>query len=84
MLISKVGSQYIWASRENRPLAYHQSGVVHIFVEPNGSGYVEVVDQNDLPEMLRDKTRPRFLYKEHIRSMLANITYWGSADAFTP
>ena len=84
VLITKEGNNYVWASRGNRPLVYRTSGVVHVFVEAGGAGYIEVIDQNALPEAMRAKDKPLVLYKEHIRSMLANITYWGGADAFAP
>jgi hypothetical protein len=84
VLITKEGGNYFWASRGNRPLVYRSSGVVHVFVEAGGAGYIEVIDQNALPEPMRAKDAPRILYKEHIRSMLTTITYWGGSDAFAP
>ena len=84
VLITKEGGNYFWASRGNRPLVYRASGVVHVFVEPGGAGYIEVIDQNSLPEAMRSRDRSRILYKEHIRSMLTSITYWGGSDAFAP
>ena len=84
VLITKDGGNYVWASRGNRPLVYRMSGVVHVFVEAGGAGYIEVIDQNALPEAMRAKDKPRVLYKEHIRSMLSSITYWGGSDAFAP
>jgi hypothetical protein len=84
VLITKQGGNYFWASRGNRALVYRMSGVVHIFIEAGGAGYIEVIDQNTLPESMRSNDKPRVLYQEHIRSMLSSITYWGGSDAFAP
>ena len=84
LLITKVGDEYIWASREQKQLVHHKSGAFHYFIDPQGGGYIKVYDQNVLPEFMRDSTKPRFLYLEHLSLWLETTTYWGSAEVFEP
>ncbi len=84
LLITKVGDEYIWASREQKQLVHHESGAFHYFIDPQGGGYIKVYDQNVLPEFMRESTQPRFLYLEHLSLWLETTTYWGSAEAFEP
>jgi len=84
LLITKLGDEYIWASREWRHLDHYKSGAFHYFVDPTGGGYIKVYDQNILPEFMRDPTKPRILYLEHLSLWLQTTTYWGSAEAFEP
>jgi len=84
LLITKLGDEYIWASREQRQLIHYESGVFHYFVNPQGGGYIKVYDQNTLPDSMRDPTKPRIVYLEHLSLWLQTTTYWGSAEAFEP
>ena len=84
LLITKLGDEYIWVSREQRQLIHYESGVFHYFVDPTGGGYIKVYNQNILPEFMRDSTKPRFLYLEHLSVWLETTTYWGSAEVFEP
>ena len=83
ILITKKDDRYYWATRENREVFYTTSGAIHIFIDPNGSGYIEVFDNNVLPES-RQPGGKRYSYKEHLRLLLENYTYWGQADEFYP
>jgi hypothetical protein len=83
LVISKSGSEYIWATRQSRQLVYVQSGAFHLFIDPRGGGYVKVFDQHALPEAMR-QPGPRFRWYEHVSIGLETITYWGEANAFQP
>lgn len=84
LLITKVGDEYIWASREQKHLDHYKSGAFHYFVDPTGGGYIKVFDQSVLPDFLRDPTKPRILYLEHLSLWLQTTTYWGGAESFEP
>ncbi len=71
--IVKRDGAYYWASRQDKSLLYTQSGEFHTFVEPDGNGYVRVLVAEGKP-----------YYMEHLTRGLKNITYWGSAESFTP
>ena len=83
LLITKNNGRYYWASRENKELSYTISGEYHIFIEINGAGYITVFDQKSLPKFMREEGTS-FIYKEHVRAFMSNITYWGKASAFNP
>ncbi len=79
LLITKVGKDYFWTSREDRPLVYTMSGAFHIFSDLRGAGYIKIFDTLSLPESLREPG-PRFQYMEHVTLWLGSITYWGSSN----
>jgi hypothetical protein len=81
--IAKQGSQYVWASRENRELLHQSSGAVHYFIDPRGGGYVKVLDTLKLPKSI-STPGPRYEYMEHVSLLLGTITYWGATDVFEP
>jgi hypothetical protein len=56
--IVKREGEYFWASREYRPLGHTISGAFHYFIEPNGGGYIKVVDRRSLLQ----NENPRYLY----------------------
>jgi hypothetical protein len=56
---------------------------INIFIEPGGAGYIEVFDTTYLPKSAQPEGK-RYFYKEHLRNLLTNITYWGQADEFNP
>jgi len=80
IVILKRGNSYFWASREMKPLIHSLSGAFHYFIEPNGGGYIKVFDRR----LLMEEKNPRFLYLEHVTLWMQTITYWGTADAFSP
>ena len=84
LLITKLGDEYIWASREQRQLDHYKSGAFHYFVDPTGGGYIKVFDQSVLPDFMKDPTKPRILYMEHLSLGLQTTTYWGGAESFEP
>src|SRR5262245_17350453 len=43
-VISRIGEDYYWASRENVPMVRIESGAFITFVAVNGSGYVRMID----------------------------------------
>ena len=80
LMIVKRAGQYFWASREYRSLVHRISGAFHYFIEPNGGGYIKVVDRR----LLFESNNPRYLYVEHTSMWLWTTTYWGSAVKFSP
>jgi hypothetical protein len=72
--ISKVGNDYFWKSRDNRPLVYSQSGDFSLFVEPGGAGYVKITKA----------PTGEITFLEHVSLGLMTITYYGAAESFEP
>lgn len=83
LLITNKNGKYYWASRGNRELILKISGMIYIFIDPSGGGYIEILDTKIVPEFSQANGK-RFLYKEHLRNFLTNITYWGYANEFSP
>ncbi|WP_027186377.1 hypothetical protein [Desulfovibrio inopinatus] len=81
--IIKSDGQYLWASRGNKPLSHVVSGVFHIFYDTTGGGYVKIIDWAPLPPSMK-KNNTGVSYFEFISSGMKTITYFGSADSFTP
>jgi len=73
LLITKIGENYFWKTRENRPLFKHQSGDITIFIEMGGAGYIRI-----------SKVEGRFFYMEHMAHGFQSVTYWGITENFTP
>jgi hypothetical protein len=46
-VISRIGEEYYWASRENRRMVRLESGAFTTFLAVNGSGYVRAI----IPEL---------------------------------
>ena len=81
------GEAYRWATRENRQLIYTGGGlfgVYHAFVDPEGGGWIKVMDQRELPELLRLDDGPDIQFYESVSTGLTVLTYWGSASEFDP
>lgn len=74
--IVKIGDDYIWKTRENRKLIYSYAGHgdFHYFIDPQGNGYVKIA---------RTPTG-RVTFLEHVGLGMVTITYFGSAQSFTP
>ena len=83
LLITSKDGTYYWASRGNRELILKISGAIYIFLDPMGGGYIEILDTKIVPEFSQANGK-RFLYKEHLRNFLTNITYWGYTNDFNP
>ena len=79
VVISKIGDDYYWASRENLPLVEVDGGGAFVtYVAANGSGYVRVIK----PEMKAVASLPggasaRYDYVEHLLLGLTSVTYYG-------
>lgn len=83
LLITKDDDDYLWSTRDNDELSLIKRGAFIIFISRSGSGYIEIFDTNYFPENDR-RPNARYKYKEHIRSALGNITYWGVTNNFSP
>jgi hypothetical protein len=81
-VISKIGENYYWASRENKQMVRVDLGGAFVtFVAIDGGGYVRIVK----PEMksaasLMGDTETKFDYVEHLLSGLKSVTYYGSVQ----
>ena len=78
--ITSEGGQFLWASRENKPLA-RTEGVTYItYHATDGSGYVRVY-QPFMYEMLGqlppDQRAKEIGYVEHLVHQFGSITYYG-------
>ena len=79
-----------WASRDNRELIYTKSGFFHIFLDPRGSGYVKIADASAFSEKLGANVYTEklgtniYMYYEHLSAGLDTLTYWGTAESFSP
>ena len=80
LMIVKRGDSYLWASREMKTLIHSVSGAFHYFTDPNGGGYIKVVDRR----LLLEEENPRYLYMEHMTLWMQTFTYWGTAKEFNP
>jgi len=77
-VISKIGKDYYWASRENVRMLKIESGAFITFISVNGSGYVRII-KPELKEAasLMSATEGTFDYTEHLLIGLRSISYWG-------
>lgn len=77
-IISKIGVDYYWASRENIKLLRIDSGAFSTFVAENGSGYVRLVnpDMKDAASLMGE-TEAKYDYVEHLLIGLRSVTYYG-------
>ena len=79
VVISQIGDNYYWASRENTPLVAIDAGAFVTYFAVNGSGYVRVIK----PEMkgaasLLGGPEAQYDYVEHLLQGLRSITYYGT------
>ena len=77
-VISKIGDDYYWASRENTQMVRVEAGIFITYLAVNGSGYVRVI----APDMkqaaaLMSETEAKFDYVEHLLIGLKSVTYYG-------
>jgi len=70
LIITKEGSCYIWFSRGKLGLTYSKNGPYHYFINPDGNGYIKIVEIE----------KGRYSYLEHISSELTPKNYWGTAE----
>jgi hypothetical protein len=77
-VISKIGDDYFWASRENKPLVLIEGVAFNTFVAADGSGYIRVT----IPAMKKTAAvmsgaEAEFDYVEHLLIGLRSVTYYG-------
>jgi hypothetical protein len=80
-IISRIGEDYFWASRENKPMVRLDTGGSFItFVAIDGAGYVRVTKPEDkkIAALLLSETEARFDYVEHVLIGLRSVTYYGT------
>ena len=81
--IIKVDGNYLWLTRNAKQLVHTTSGVYHHFVDPEGGGYVKVINQEMLPKEMRNGDA-KYRYMVHLNFGLSTITYWGESEEFNP
>jgi hypothetical protein len=81
VLIVRRGNKFFWVSREGRELTPLAVGNLHIFVDPEGAGYVQVLDTYTSTAEARAAGH-RYRFMEHVTVGLSTTTYWGVADTF--
>jgi hypothetical protein len=77
-VISRIGDELYWASRENVPMVAVDSGAFIVYIAATGAGYVKVIRPN-MKEIasLMGETEAKFDYVEHITLGLRSVTYYG-------
>lgn len=81
--ITKIGTNYFWTTRNNRPLTHSTSGDFHIFTDRNGAGYIKIFEPTLYPKSLTG-SKQGYQYLEHVHTLLGTVTYWGSGESFKP
>lgn len=78
-VISKIGENYYWASRENKRLVRVEGPAFITFVAVEGQGYVKII-KSGMKEAaaLLGEAEQKFDYVEHILTGLQSITYYGA------
>lgn len=81
-VISKIGNDYFWASRENVKMTkFEGSGAFTTFVAGNGAGYVRIIKpEQKTSASLMSETEKTFDYVEHITIGLRSVTYFGKSQ----
>ena len=81
-VISKIGDDYYWASRENTRMVRIESVGFITYVAANGSGYVRVI-QPGMKQVaaLMGETEAKFDYVEHMLIGLKSVTYYGQDES---
>ena len=81
-VISKIGDDYYWASRENTRMVWIESGAFITYVAVNGSGYVRVIQRSmKQAAALMGETEAKFDYVEHMVIGLKSVTYYGQDES---
>ncbi len=77
-VISQIGDEYYWASRENVRMVRIQSGAFITYVAVTGAGYVRIIPSDlKAAASLMSETEAEFDYVEHAIFGLGSVTYWG-------
>jgi hypothetical protein len=79
-VISQIGEDFYWASRENVPMVRVEQGAFVTYMAVTGAGYVKVIkpEMKDVAGLLGE-TETEFDYVEHLTQGLATVTYYGRA-----
>ena len=79
VVISQIGDQFYWASRENTLLVRVDGGGAYVtFVAANGSGYIRVIKpESKSAAALLDGAGATYDYVEHLLLGLTSVTYYG-------
>lgn len=78
-VVSQIGNDYYWASRENTPLVRVDSGGFITFVAANGAGYIRVIKPEAKSAVaLLGGAEKQFDYVEHALVGLRSVTYYGN------
>jgi hypothetical protein len=79
-VISQIGDDYYWASRENKPLVLIEGVAFITFIAADGSGYIRVTMPNrKKAAAVTGGTEAEFDYVEHLLIGLRSVTYYGKA-----
>lgn len=79
-VISELGGQYYWVTRENKEMVRRTSGAFVTYIAVDGSGYVRIVDSSAKDAAsLMSPTEAKFDYVEHLLVGLRSVTYFGNA-----
>jgi hypothetical protein len=79
VVISQIGDNYYWASRENTPLVAIDAGAFVTYFAVNGSGYVRVIKPGMKSAVsLLEPAAAQYDYVEHLLQSLHSITYYGT------
>jgi hypothetical protein len=77
-VISQIGENYYWASRENKPLVRIESTGFVTFVAVDGAGYVRILRPEQKTALsVVDEAAEKFDYVEHLLLGLRSVTYYG-------
>ena len=79
-VISRIGDQYYWASRENKSMVRIDGGAFITFLAADGAGYVRVIapGMKGTVSMMAE-TEKQFDYVEHLLIGLGSVTYYGAS-----
>lgn len=79
-VISQIGEDLYWASRDNVRLVAVESGAYITYVAANGSGYVRVLKPSSKAvASAAGGAEAKYDYVEHLLLGLRSVTYYGSA-----
>jgi len=79
VLVVRDGENYLWASRDNKPLAKSVSGEYTTYYSLDGSGYIRIQSPEATAKFkgIVSESNQIFDYREHLLQGLASITYYG-------
>jgi hypothetical protein len=80
-IVSQIGGEYYWASRENKELGRRQSGAFITYTALDGAGYIRVIapGYKESASLMSD-AEAKYDYVEHLIVGLRTVTYYGRAE----